>query len=323
VLPGVKYVSLSDGLPFAGASETSFKIEGQPEPTKGDDRMSVLFVVTRDYFKTMGIQLIKGRFFTEEEKNSSKWVVIIDDVFAKKFFPGQDPIGKRLIAEDSLPSFEIVGVVNHVKNYGLEGGEPVGPQFYYYLPQIPPKFMYLMSLLNLSVRTESDPLSLVAPIRKEIFSTDKNQPVFDIQTMQQRMSTSVASRQFSTFLLSLFSGLALLLSAIGIYGVISYSVLQRSREIGIRMALGAGRKDVLRMVVGQGMLLALIGVTAGLILSFGLSRFLASMVYGISFLDPGTFAGVTLLLSLVAFLATYIPAKRASGIDPMVALRYE
>ena len=184
--------------------------------------------------------------------------------------------------------------------------------------------MYMIApYMTLSVRTENDPLSLVSAVRNEIFAVDKNQPVYDIQTMEQRMATSIAARQFSMFLLTVFSGLALLLAAVGIYGVISYSVLQQSHEIGIRMALGAGKGDVLKMVVGQGMLLAVFGVAVGLILAFVLSRFLASMVFGVSALDPATFMGVTLLLSAVAFLATYIPAKRATRIDPMIALRYE
>lgn len=323
-LPGVKSAAFSNGLPFAGSSETSFEIEGRSKSKSGAEYMSVMFVVNPDYFKTMGMQLIKGRLFTQEEKHSSKWVMIIDELFAKKYFPGEDPIGKRLIAEEGIPPFEIVGIVNHVKNYGLEGSEPVGPQFYYYLDQIPEKYMYMIApYMTLSIRTESDPLNLVAAVRNEIYAVDKNQPVYDIQTMEQRMATSIAARQFSMFLLAVFSGLALLLAAIGIYGVISYSVLQRSHEIGIRMALGAGKADVLKMVVGQGMLLAVLGVAVGLILAFVLSRFLASMVFGVSALDPATFMGVTLLLSAVAFLATYIPAKRATRIDPMIALRYE
>ena len=323
-LPGVKSAAFSNGLPFAGASETSFEIEGRPKAKGGEEGMSVLFVVTVDYFRTMGIHLIKGRLFTEQERNSSKWSVIVDETFAKKYFAGQDPIGKRLIAEEGIPPFEIVGVVNHVKNYGLEGSEPVGPQFYYYLDQIPAKYMYMIAgLMTLTVRTANDPQSLSGSVRNAVFSVDANQPVFDIQTMDQRMASSVASRQFSMLLLSIFSGLALLLAAVGIYGVISYSVLQRSHEIGIRMALGAAKEDVLKMVVGQGMLLAVFGVGVGLILALALSRFLASMVFGVSALDPATFGGVTFLLSGVALLATYIPARRATRIDPMDALRYQ
>lgn len=177
--------------------------------------------------------------------------------------------------------------------------------------------------MSLIVRTAVAPMSLARAVRNEVFSIDKNQPLYNVWTMEKLMADSVAAREFSMFLLALFSGLALLLAAVGIYGVISYSVLQRSHEIGIRMALGAGKTDVLKMVVGQGMLLAVIGVAAGLLLAFAASRFLASMVFGVSALDPATFVVVALLLSTVAFLATYIPAKRATRIDPMIALRYE
>jgi putative ABC transport system permease protein len=323
-LPGVKSVAFSNGLPFAGAVEDSFQIEGRAKPKSGEEGMGVLYIVTSDYFKTMGIRLLKGRYFSENAHNGGTFETMIDETFAKKHFPNEDPIGKRVIGGPEIPPFEIIGVVNHVKHYGLETVAPVGPQFYYSVDQVPPKYISMVAdRMNLIVRTGTDPIALSSAVRNEIFSVDRNQPVYDIQTMEQRMSSSVAARRFSMFLLGVFSGLALLLAAIGIYGVISYSVVQRSHEIGIRMALGAGKNEVLKMVVGQGMLLAVIGVVAGLLLALGLSRFLASMVFGVSALDPMTFVGVTFLLSAIAFLATYIPAKRATRIDPMIALRYE
>lgn len=322
-LSAVESVAFSTGLPFTGSMEESFMIEGRPRPKHDEEGMAVLYVVSPDYFKTMGIPLLKGRYFSAQERKNSVPVTLIDSSFARKHFPNEDPIGKRISPGENL-TFEIIGIVGHVKHYGLDTPAPVEPQFYYSLDQIPANFIpLLVSQLNLIIRTSSDPSRLIATVRNEIFSIDKNQPVFDIQTMEQRMASSIAARQFSMLLLTVFSASALLLAAVGIYGVISYSVTQRSHEIGIRMALGAGKADILKMVVRQGMILAVLGVAAGLLLAFGVSRFLASMVFGVSALDPATFFGVALLLSAVAFLASYIPAKRATRIDPMIALRYE
>ncbi len=223
-----------------------------------------------------------------------------------------------------MKDVEIIGIVGHVKHYGLDGEVPVDPQYYLAFRQLPDEILPLVvNRMNMSVRTTADPVQLMGTIRQQVLSADRNQPVYNVRTMEQVITESIASRRFSMMLLTIFACVALLLASVGIYGVMSYSVTQRTHEIGIRMALGASARDVLKMVVGQGMFLVLIGVGIGLVGAFVVTRVMASLLFNVSATDPLTFVGISLLLSLVALLACYLPARRATRVDPMTALRYE
>jgi putative ABC transport system permease protein len=278
-------------------------------------------VVTPDYFHAMSIPVLSGRAFTERDVNDAPPVIIVNDAFSKRFFAGEDPIGKRIILDDDvtnqpLPPREIVGVVGNVRHNGLDEEEQ--PEYYNPFFQMPDR------QINLVVRSaNADPASLTSIVRGAIKSVDKDQLIWEVKTMNERISQSVAPRRFQMTLLGVFAALALVLASIGIYGVMSYAVTQRTHEIGLRMALGAQTRDVLRLVVGQGMMLAGIGIVAGLAAALALTRVMASLLYGVSATDPMTFAGIALLLSAVALLACYIPARRATRVDPMIALRYE
>ncbi|HSO74239.1 MAG TPA: FtsX-like permease family protein, partial [Blastocatellia bacterium] len=272
-----------------------------------------------DYFKTLGIPLINGRDFTERDDQNAPAVIIVNEAFARKFFPGEDPIGKHIkpgisAGDEDSPMREIVGVFGNVKHMSLSA--ETDPEAYEPHAQL----TFDMAVL---VRTESDPLTIVSAVQREIKAMDKDLPAYNIRTMDQFLAASVAHPRFNTLLLTLFAGMALLLTAVGLYGVMSYSVNQRTHEIGIRMALGADRSDVLKLVVGQGMTLTAIGVGVGLTGAFFLTRVLESFLFGVSSTDPATFAAIALLLVAVALVACFVPARRATRVDPMVALRYE
>ncbi|HEX8748973.1 MAG TPA: ABC transporter permease [Pyrinomonadaceae bacterium] len=317
-LPGVKSAGAVSFLPFTGlAAATDFKIEGRPEPLPGQDLGTEVRVAEENYFRTMGIPLLRGRTFNAQEQTEARHVVVINETLAQKYFPGEDPIGKRLtidMMDDPVPS-EIIGIVGDVKHLSLDSET----RAMVYWPH--PELAY--SGMTVVVRTAGDPSQLAAAVQREIQTIDPNQPVSDVRTMNQWLSESVARARFNALLLGLFSALALVLASVGIYGVISYSVTQRTHEIGIRMALGASARDVLKMVVGQGMLLAMIGVALGLVASFLLTRAMSSLLFGVSTTDPVTFIFISLMLVVVTLLACYIPARRATRVDPMTALRYE
>jgi putative ABC transport system permease protein len=319
-LPGVQAAAATTILPLSGSnSDSSFVIEGRMPRDAGEVPDEEIRVITPDYFRALGVPLIRGRFFTDADAEKAPQVLIINQALARKYFAGEDPLGKRITFGDPRRKdavwATIIGVVGDVKHRGLN----VQAKPEYYLPNLQDS----QRALILAVRTNADPASMVAAVRQEILAVDKDQPVANIRTMTEVISTSVAPQRLSTMMFLIFACVALVLAAVGIYGVMAYSVSQRTHEIGIRMALGAQRGDVLRMVIKEGMTLALIGVVIGLAASYALTRVISTLLYDVSVTDPAIFVGLSLLLALVALLACGIPARRATKVDPMVALRYE
>jgi putative ABC transport system permease protein len=320
-LPGVRSVSGVFGLPFSEVdARTGFAIEGQPV-AEANRPQTAYVAVEPHYFRTLGIPLEKGRDFTAHDDLASAPVAIINETLARRYFPHQDPIGQRIQPGISngygkkQPLREIVGVVGDVKLHDLAAS--AGPQCYVPSAQSP------LGLLTVVVRTDGDPLSLAPAVRSVVASANKEVTVYNVATLQQLISRSVAAPRFLTLFLGMFASLAVLLAAVGLYGLVSYSVSLRTRELGIRMALGAEKRDVVRMVIGQGLRLTLIGVAIGVAGALALTRFLSSLLYGVKPTDPLTFIAVSLILIAVALVACYIPARRAAKVDPMVALRYE
>ena len=335
-LPGVQAAAVGDDVPLTGDdSEIPLWVGGRPRPTaQSDFPWALLYTTGPDYLRAMGIPLLKGRFFTDGDTKNSAGVVVIDEVMAKSLFPGEDPIGKNVgIADTSGDTgmglnrpLEIIGVVGHVKHWGLDSDDTAKIRSELYLPyvQIPDQLMTgLGGGLTVLVRTQVDPLSMVTAVNNKVSEVDSDQPSYDVETMQQYISDSVAGRRFTMILLGLFAVLALMLASVGIYGVISFTASQRIHEIGIRMALGASSGHVLQLIVGQGLTLVLPGIGLGLFAAFGLTRLMAGMLYGVRPTDLITFSAVSLGLAAVALLACYIPARRATKVDPIVALRYE
>jgi putative ABC transport system permease protein len=317
-LPGVESAGAINFLPLSGFWGTgTFFIEGQPIPPPGEEPEADNRIVTENYFRTMGMRLIKGREFTAQDTANSPLVAMLNETAARRFFPNDDPIGKRLNYGDATNPvwLEIVGIVNDVKAFGLE--EETHPDLYRPFTQAS------FPLIAFAVRTTGDPGSVTAAVTNEIWAVDKDQPLFKVISMGDLAGESITLRRVSMLLVFAFALLALGLAAIGVYGVISYSVSQRTHEIGVRMALGAQGRDVLRMLVKEGMALALLGVGLGLAAGFVLTRFMASLLYGVGTTDPATFVLVPVVLTIVALAACFIPARRATRVDPMVALRYE
>ena len=317
-IPGVRDAGIVSNVPLTDFDvEISFNIEGRPPYKPGEETVADYTVASGDYFRTINIALLRGRVFTDADTANSPQVMVISNAFAKYYFPNEDPIGKRLVfdGEDQTPR-EIVGVVGDVRRKGLD--VPVQPEMYVSYLQKPDRRM------NLVLRTETrDATDLTAAARAEVKAFDPAQIIWRIQTLEQLLGTSVAPRRFNMMLLGIFAAVALILAAIGLYGVMSYSVSWQTHEIGIRMALGANRADVLRLVVQQGMKMTVIGLALGLIGAFLMSRVLIGMLYGVSPTDPLTFTGVSIVLLGVALLACLIPARRATRVDPIVALRSE
>ena len=316
-LPGVRASSLISRLPLAGdRATTSITVEGRPVQD-GELPEAHYRVIGSDYFRLMSIPMLNGREFTEQDSDRAQAVVIINESMAKSIWPREDPVGKRvrLGSDPAFPFASVVGVVRDALNFGLDADA----RYEVYVPylQNPPLRARLV------VRTASDPLSLVNSIKGQIGLLDKNLPVSEITTMEKLLADSIAQKRFSMMLLSLFACLALALAAMGIYGVISYSVTQRTHEIGIRMALGANRWDILNLIVRQGAKLALIGVGIGLVAALFLTRGLVSLLYGVSATDPIVFVGLAILLAGIALLACFIPAWRATKINSMTALRHD
>jgi len=318
-LPGVTFAALGNELPLTGSHDRGdITIEGQPIPEIGQFPHPDFHVVSPDYRKAMGLPLLRGRDFTEADNPQSPGAVLISDSLARRFWHDGDAVGKRILLGHPAPDHPwqtIVGVVGDTKQYGL-AAVTKWEVYETYLQHPANNFRFV-------VRSATKPEDLTAGIKSEVHGLDSDVPLSDVTTMRQIVSASVGLQRITMLLLGLFAALAMVLSAVGIYGVISYSVGQRTHEIGIRMALGAERGDVLKMMVGQGMGLILTGVVAGLIGALGLTRFLSSLLFGVRPTDPITFGGVSLLLAAVALAASYIPARRATKVDPMVALRYE
>jgi predicted permease len=315
-LPGVKSAGATTALPLTlELSGSDFRIEGHPEPEAGKEMLIHTRSASPGYFGTLGISLIKGRDFSDRDTSDAPKTAIINNELARTYFSNEDPLGKRITFDDGQSWISIVGVIGDVKQLGLDSSAK--PEVYFPYLQVSDPSMSLV------VRTTSDPLSLVAAVKNQIQTIDKDLPIDQAKTMQQLLAESVSGRRFNMLLLSVFALVALVLAVVGIYGVMSYTVTQRTHEIGIRVAIGAQSRDVFRMVIGQGMILAMIGVAFGLVGAFGLTRLMTTMLFGVEPTDPATFVSIAVLLTIVALVACCIPGRRATKVDPLVALRYE
>ncbi len=326
-LPGVESVAATHALPLGGQGGVrSFTVEGRPRQEQGKAPDVQYRMVSPGYFRTLKIPLIKGRDFTQQDEGQAPGVVIINREFQRRYFPDDDPVGKRITLGGYDNQWgEIVGVVGDVRHWWA--GAEAEPEMYWAYSQSwlarSPTLSRFRRSLTLALRASGDPHSLVQDVKREVIVMDKGLPVSSVKTMEERMGSSRAGARFNTLLLSLFATLALILAVVGLYGVISYSVAERTREIGVRVALGAQAGDVLRLVIGQGLKLTLVGVGIGLLASFGLTRLMKDMLFEVEPTDPLTFVAIAVLLTAAALLACYIPARRAAKVDPMVALRVE
>ena len=326
-MPGVRAASFTTGAsPLRGADNVHFWLDGRPKPASmGEMQTAVVYRVEPGYLTAMGIPLKRGRFFTAQDEVRTQRVVVVDEVFARQYFPDADPLGKRINLGDDRGPLEIVGVVGHVKQQGLDGDDKQSLQAQLYEPfrQLPGSPSEVDVVLRFEGSEKEAGVALVDSIRGVVQSQHSQNVIFNPQTMNEVIADSLARRRFSMTLLNSFAAVALLLAGIGLYGVISYLVGRRTHELGIRLALGAQRGHILRLVLSQGMKMALGGVVIGLIAAAGLTRLLVGMLYGVSTTDPLTFAAITLLLVAVALAASFIPARRATRVDPLIALRYE
>jgi predicted permease len=324
--PGVESAAAGLPIPFSGfGGSSSFYIEGRVLPPGDPGPHGDIRGVSPRYFDTLGIRLMRGRVFTDQDTKDAQPVVVVDENLARLYWPNQDAVGQHMRLDTKDPWATIVGIVSPVRHSQVVGEEAssLGVEgagkgvFYYSLYQLPSASTFLMA------RTRGDAASAEAAIREAVHAVDPGQPISDVKTMDQRVALSLGPRRSAVTLLTIFAVMALGLSAVGLFGLVRYSVAQRTQEIGVRMALGASRRDVLGMVLREGLRLALAGVVGGLLAAFALTRVLASLLYGVSATDPLTFGGMALLLTLVALFASWIPARRATRVDPMVALRYE
>jgi predicted permease len=327
-IPGVEAVSATLGSrPMIHDSELPFWIKGQPKPASNNDMpQSMFYLVEAGFQQAMGITLKRGRFISENDNESAPVVIDIDEVFARTYFPNQNPIGQHIHIAGFDVEAEIVGVVGHIRQWG-PGNDPksaIEAQFFYPFMQLPPKLMRLVANgVAVVLRTHGDPGSIMGRVRDAVAAFNPGAVIYAEETMNDVISTSLAARRLAMILLGFFAGIALLLSCVGIYGVISYLAEERTREIGVRMALGARRSDVLLLVLSQGASMALPGIGIGMVFALGLTRWISSQLYGVSPHDPLTFLSVGLVLLLVALAACYIPARRATQVEPVTALRYE
>jgi putative ABC transport system permease protein len=318
-LPGVESAGFTSVLPFsANFDGRALVVEDHPRPA-GEEFDVDLYIVTPPYLQTMAIPLLQGRTLTEQDSETTPLVALINEPMASEMWPGQDPIGKRFkfpgSAKSPQPWRTVIGIVGGVKQYALDRKDPMQ----IYLPEA----QFPTNVMTLVVHTASDPKGLIAAVRNQISEMDKDQAVYNIATMEQLLADSISLRRFSTLLLMSFAAVALMLAGVGIYGVISYSVTQRTHEIGVRMALGASRRDIIHLVVRQGMTMTLAGVSIGLVATFALTRVMETLLFNVSATDPATFVIIPVALTIVALGACFVPAQRAAKVDPMEALRYE
>jgi len=317
-IPGVQWASVSRGLPVEGWDGWGFVTEDNPSPPPNETPDGNYQVIGPDYFRAMGIPLREGRFFTDADTAASARVVIVNEELVRKQWPAQDPIGKRLrVGGKDRPWLSVVGVVGNAMT------EWPTPSFFqeFYLPYT--QYPWDLAPRHVVVRTALNPASVATAIQREVTALDKDQPVANVRTLEQVVGEAVGPQRFAMMLLGAFAALALVLASVGIYGIMAYAVSERTHEIGIRMALGADRGNVLSMVVGQALVLALVGAGIGLAGALGLTRLLSSLLYGVAPTDPLTFGLAPLVLVAVSLLASYLPARRATRVDPMAALRYE
>ncbi len=317
-VPGVTAVAAGSPIPFSGdGGSASFAIEGRPSPPGDPGPHGDIAVVTPDYFMALRVSCAdRSRVFTDGDRQDTERVAVIDETLARQYWPDQNPVGQHIRQGSKAPWATIVGVVAHVKNSDLSG-DTVKGKYYYALYQMP------VMRASLIVRTQSDPATLQSAIREAVLAVDGSEPVSNFETMPQAVAESLAPRRFVVTLLGVFAAMALLMAVLGLYGVISYAVSQRTQEFGIRVALGARDSEILSMVVGQGVRMAGIGAGVGLVASLALGRLLRSQLFEVSPFDPMIFAGMVVILVAAAMLASYIPARRATRVDPMVALRHE
>jgi putative ABC transport system permease protein len=316
-IPGVQGAGTVGSMPLAGGNTTRFYVDGKPQPAPGEDTEANLRIISTNYFQTVGIPLLQGRYFNDNDNENSANVVVINKTLAEQVLPGEDAVGRRILFGSTSQPAEIIGVVADEKVNGLDAKQT--GVVYEPFRRFPSTFSVFV------VRTTSDPKPLSNAIREEIRQLDPEASVFAVRTMEEVIDNAPSTfiRRYPAFLTGIFAVVALILASIGIYGVISYSVTQQTREIGIRLALGAQSLDVLKLVIGQGIKLALLGVGIGLVAAFALTRWMESLLFGVSPTDIPIFAAISLLLTTVALLACYLPARRAMKVDPMMALRYE
>jgi putative ABC transport system permease protein len=322
-LPGVQAAAIAYDHPLQANWVDSFTIEGRPAPAAGESPSANFNPVSWDYFRAVSTQIIKGRQFTAQDDQDHPGVVVVNEAFVRRYFPHENAVGQRIRPSppariwknQRLTSFEIVGIARDVKSTGLNADSE--PAYYVPATQAPLQDMTIL------VRTQNDPSAIVPSLRKAVWSIDPNQPIADVSTMEQIVADSIAQPRLSMLMMGLFGALALILAAVGIYGLLSYAVTQRTQEMGIRMALGARVKDVLGLILKQGMMLVLIGEVFGLVGAFALTRLIRTLLFGVTPTDATTFVVVSAVLTGVALLACYFPARRATKVDPLVALRYE
>jgi predicted permease len=325
--PGVEAAASTTDLMMQDDSETMFYISERPKPDPKNYLWSMFYATSPDYLRTMGIRLVRGRFFTEHDDLSAPNVIVIDEELARSVFPNQDPLGQHIVLPfpGADQPREIVGIVEHVKHWGLakDATATIRSEFYMPFNQVPEKLYPLVSGMAFAVRTGLEPHAATAAISQQLKAIDADMPVYNVESMNEIIRTSLGKERFASMLFGLFAAAALLLGAVGTYGVISYAVSQRTHEMGVRMALGAGSGNILRLILGRGARLIAAGIVIGFIAAFSFARGLASLLFGVSPRDPQTFTIVSLVLVAVAIAACYVPARRATKVDPMIALRYE
>jgi predicted permease len=324
---GIEAATSTTDLMMQDDSEAPFYIAETGKPDPKDYRWAIFYITSPDYLRTMGIPVLRGRFFNEHDNLSAPNVTVIDEELAHSLFPNQDPLGQHIVIPfpGAEQPREIVGIVRHVKHWGLaqDATAKIRSEFYMPFDQVPEKLYSMVAGMTFAVRTHLDPNAATTAIKQELGGINSDMPVYNVETMNEVIRDSIGRERFVSLLFGLFAAAALLLGAIGTYGVLSYAVSQRTREMGVRMALGAGTGNIMRLILGRGARLIVGGILIGLVAAFWLSRLMASLLFGVTARDPQTFVLVPLVLVGVAIVACYVPARRATKVDPMIALRCE